>query len=62
MNWAQIKDGIIQNVIVFDDLSLKEVFEKDYDYFINVSNMNPAPSPGWLYDGKIFSPPPEPTE
>lgn len=60
MIWARIKDGIVTNCIVLDDLSLKDLFSEGYDYFIRVDELDPQPGIAWSYDGKVFNPPIQP--
>lgn len=57
MVFAQIKNGIIQNTIVLEDLSLESMFSQDFDYFIQIDNISPTPGIGWTYDGTKFTEP-----
>jgi hypothetical protein len=57
MHFAQIKNGIIQNIIVLDDMSLESVFSQGFDYFIRIDNIDPVPHLGDLYDGVNFNKP-----
>lgn len=50
MKFAQIKNGIVENCIVLEDESLIDVFKEDFDFFINIDEISPQPSIGWLYD------------
>jgi hypothetical protein len=59
MIFAQILNGIVQNTIVLDDLSLQNLFSANFDYFIRVDTLTPQPGIGWSYDGTSFSPPVE---
>lgn len=59
MVYAQIKDGIIKNTIVLDDMSLLNVFLDGFDYLLRVDDLDPQPSIGWSYDGSNYAPPPE---
>lgn len=58
MQWiyAQIKDGEIKNTIVADAEFIKEVASQ-WDFIIDITDMDPQPAIGWLYDGQDFSPP-----
>lgn len=57
MIYAQILNGIIENIIVLDDPSLSSLFSQGFDYFIRIDNLNPVPQIGWLYNGSSFSDP-----
>lgn len=52
MRLAEIKDGVVVNVIVADPNNLPE-------WATDWPEAGPA-GPGWAYDGKTFTPPPEP--
>lgn len=52
-NYAIIKNGIIQNTIVWDGLSNYT----PQGLPINISNINPVPGIGWGYDGTNFANP-----
>lgn len=63
MIFAQIKDGLIVNVIVLDDQSLLPLFSQDFDNIIPIDNKPGSPAIGWSYDPKQgFSPPGQPLE
>lgn len=57
MVYAQVLNGLIQNIIVLKDSSLLPIFSQGFDYCIQVDNLNPEPMIGWLYDGVNFSQP-----
>lgn len=57
MIYAQIKNGIVQNTIVLDDLSLEPLFAQGFDYFLCIDDIQPSPGIDWNYDGQQFSPP-----
>lgn len=57
MIYAQIKDSIIENVIIIDDESLLSLFSEGYDDLVQIDDVNPRPGPGWSYDGEDFAPP-----
>ena len=59
MNYAQIKNGQVENIIVLEDASLIGLFSEGYDYFIEVDGLDPMPRLGWGYDGNNFIPTPE---
>lgn len=54
MNYALIKNGVIENVVVWDGEA--DIFP---DY-IAISIDGVGAGIGWSYDGKVFTPPPEP--
>lgn len=54
MNYALIKNGVIENVVVWDGEA--DIFP---DY-IAVSIDGVGAGIGWSYDGKVFTPPPAP--
>lgn len=58
MIYAQIANGLIQNIIVLEDESLIEHFTEGFDYLIPLDGIDPAPHIGWAYDGSEFSAPP----
>jgi hypothetical protein len=55
MYYAQIKSGVVENVIKLDDVNLLPTFSSGYDSVIDITSLNPMPSVGWLYDGNNFS-------
>lgn len=57
MVFAQIKDGIVKNIIVLDDLSLEDLFSEGFDFFIRIDEMEIQPGVHWIYDGIEFMPP-----
>lgn len=57
MVYAQVKDGIVRNTIVLDDLTLIPLFSEGFDAFIRVDNIDQPPSINWTYDGNTFNPP-----
>jgi hypothetical protein len=50
MIYAQISNGVIQNIIVLDDPTLEPLFVKGFDYLIRIDNLNPQPCMGWNYN------------
>lgn len=62
MIYAQIKDGIVMNCIVVDDIMLLHVFEHGFDSIIRIDNISPQPGIGWEYDGSTFIAPVIPEE
>lgn len=54
---AQVKNGIVMNIIVLDDASLAPLFTEGFDSLIRVDQLQPYPSIGWTYDGTNFNPP-----
>lgn len=55
MVYAQIKNGVVENTIVLDDLSIYGLFLTGYDHLIRIDEMVPQPGIGWLYDGNGFT-------
>lgn len=54
-NYALVKNGVVENVVVWDGKG--ELFSE----FVTVElNDDSVASVGWSYDGKEFTPPPEP--
>lgn len=49
MDFAQLKNGKVENVIVLDDLSLIPIFSEGFDDFICTDNLEPKPSKDWTY-------------
>lgn len=56
MIYAQIKNHVICNCIVINDIESLEIFSEGYDHLIRIDQLNPRPSIGWSYDGLGFSP------
>lgn len=56
--FAQVKDGIVQNVIVLNEYN--EAFLSGFDSLINVDDK--FVGPGFTYDGNDFMPPVETEE
>lgn len=57
MVYAQIKDGIVKNVIVLHDVNLISLFTIGYDQLVLIDAVSPKPGPSWTYDGNNFSAP-----
>lgn len=57
MIFAQIKENIVCNVIVLDDMDLISHFAESLTYIINITDMIPQPGIGWSYDGENFTAP-----
>lgn len=61
--YAQIKNGIVQNVIKLDSSDLESTFSTGFDYFINLGDTREPgqPGPGWTYNDQTdeFSAPEE---
>jgi len=51
--WALIIDGLVVNCII-----ASEIDAKDSQYtWVDITNLDPRPSPQWTYDGTNFSAP-----
>jgi uncharacterized membrane protein len=50
MRYAQIKAGVVINIIVLKDASLISLFSKNFDSLVRVDNISPEPQIGWTYD------------
>ena len=48
---ARVKNGVVENVIVGDPAEFSDL--------VDITNSSPQPGPNWLYDGSVFSEPPE---
>lgn len=55
MLYAQILNGVVQNIIVLDDASLIPTFSTGFDYLVRIDNLDLQPNIGSLYDGKDFT-------
>lgn len=61
MIFAQIKSGVIVNVINLDDPSIVDLFSFDpatnipYDHVLQIDQLYPRPGIGWLFDELIFT-------
>lgn len=60
MIFAQVKDGIVKNIVVLDDMGLAPLFSEGFDYFIRVDQIPNYPGPGDSYDGVNFARQPDP--
>lgn len=58
--WALIKDNIVENVIAWDGES--EWSPPAGCLCVETTSVDPAPGPGWSYDGAFFPPPSAPEE
>jgi hypothetical protein len=60
MIYAQIKYGLVLNVVVIDDSSLLSTFLIGYDFLIEIDQLTPMPQVGWIYNAAFstFTPPP----
>lgn len=62
--YAQILNGAISNIIILSNPALVSLFKKGFDDIVNITNLDPQPKIGDLYDGVQFTdnpnPPPEP--
>ena len=54
-NYALIKNGVVENIVVWDGNG--DLFS---DYLVIKLNDDTVAAPGWSYDGKSFIAPPEP--
>src|SRR5277367_6533990 len=54
MIYAQVKNCVIQNVIILNDENLVHLFEKGFDHCLRIDHLNPQPALGWFHDGKNF--------
>lgn len=57
MEYAQIKDGVVVNVIVVDENSPFEELSKNFDLFLRVDDIPDLVGIGFTYDGETFTPP-----
>lgn len=63
MYWALVKNGVVDNVIVSDDDYAQTYINRDaYDAVVKVTDLEPRPGPGWLYDGSTFADPNPPDQ
>lgn len=59
MIFAQIKNSIVQNIIVVNDESLIPMLSEGFDEVIRVDQLGQYPGPRWSYDGENFTAPTE---
>lgn len=57
LRFAQIKSGIIENIILVAEEDNASNFLLDYDYIVNINDLNPIPQIGYIYNGINFSAP-----
>lgn len=63
MIYAQVKNGIVANVIVLDETTDSSPFKKGFDSIVRVDTLPDRPAIGWAYDGAVFiAPPPAPVD
>ena len=55
MIYAQVLNGIVQNIIILNDESLIPLFLEGFQYIIRIDDINPIPGIGWFYDGVNFT-------
>jgi hypothetical protein len=61
MQFAQILDGVIVNIIELDDITLLPNFTIGYDSCTQIDGLNPVPTIGWSYNfSNLFTPPTNP--
>lgn len=56
---AQIKNGIIVNIIVTKNTTILADFIEGFDDLIRIDNISPIPGVGYTYDGEVFIAPPQ---
>lgn len=58
MRYAQIKDGVVQNLIILNDAALESLFSQGFDALVNVTGTQVGI--GWTYEAPdTFNPPAE---
>lgn len=55
MKYAQIKNGVVTNIIILEDQSLLPYFSENFDQVINISSFVPEPEIGWTYNNGNFA-------
>lgn len=55
--YAQIKSGIVQNIILIDDGTDVTGFLEGYDALVKIDGLDPSIAIGWTYDGEVFAAP-----
>lgn len=63
-HYALVKAGVVENVAAVDastpnGKSWLNAVAADYDAVVDVEQVDTRPCPGWTYDGKAFTEPPE---
>lgn len=54
MKYAQIKDGLVKNIIIVDDEVPLDTFKEGFDEIVKLDKPNLDPDIGFKYDGKDF--------
>lgn len=54
MNFAEVEDGVIVNVVISDDLEYAVALG-----WVPLDELDPMPWIGWTLDGETWVPPPE---
>lgn len=57
MVYAQVRNNVVVNTIVLDDLTLLPLFSEGFDACIRIDGVSPMPSINWTYIGGVFAPP-----
>lgn len=59
MTYARIRDRVIVDIIILDDVSLIPIFSEGFDFFIAVVVEPGGPQMGWSFDqpSGTFAPP-----
>lgn len=57
MIFAQIKNELVNNTIVLNDLDDLHLFTAGFDYVLQIDQLYPRPGIGWSFDGIQFHPP-----
>jgi predicted permease len=57
MIYALVKNGVVINIIVLNNIHLILTILEGYDYLIPINNSAGSPCIGWTFNGKSFSPP-----
>lgn len=56
MNYALIRNNIVENLVVWDGV---ELYNPGADYILVKVENGAVVGIGWVYDGTTFAPPPE---
>lgn len=57
MQFACIKNGVVENTIIVENENLLPNLRKEWDHVIQIDDIDPMPSRGWSYTEGAFMPP-----
>ena len=60
--YARVLDDLVIELFemppIMADRPIEELFHPDVGSWVDITEVDPQPEPGWSYDGTTFAPPP----